>query len=162
MPARRGRIVRPLLHVRRATLRSALAAAGIAYRDDPTNLDPDRSRAAIRADVIPVLERVNPDAVEAIGRFAGLAGEEDAFLDALAADELARRRDGDGTIDSQTPPPPALGRRVLRLAIGEPAPAAERIDAVLEAASGPRGGLVVELGRGRTASIRGRRIGIGQ
>jgi hypothetical protein len=50
---------------------------------------------------------------------------------------------------------------VLRLAIGEPAPAAERIEAILEAATGPRGGLVIELGRGRTAEIRRRRIVIG-
>jgi tRNA(Ile)-lysidine synthase len=162
MPARRGRVVRPLLHSRRATLRAALEAAGIAYRDDPTNRDPDRSRAAIRAEVLPVLERLNPEAVEAIGRFAGLAGEEDAFLDALAAEELRRRRGEDGAIDWHAPPPPALGRRVLRLAIGDPAPAAERIDALLAAASGPRGGIVIELGRGRSASVRERRIVIGQ
>lgn len=162
MPPRRGRVVRPLLHARRATLREALDAAGFASRDDPTNRDTDRSRAAIRAEVLPVLERLNPEAVEAIGRLAGLTGEEDAYLDALAAEELARRRDGDGAIDWRTPPPPALGRRVLRLAIGEPAPAAERIEAVLEAAAGPRGGVVIELGRGRSARIRERRIVIGQ
>jgi tRNA(Ile)-lysidine synthase len=162
MPARRGRVVRPLLHARRASLRAALDAAGITFLDDPTNRDTDRSRAAIRTEVLPVLERLNPEAVEAIGRFAGLTGEEDAYLDALAAEELARRRDGDGAIDWRTPPPPALGRRVLRLAIGEPAPAAGRIEAVLEAAAGPRGGLVIELGRGRSARIRERRIVIGR
>jgi tRNA(Ile)-lysidine synthase len=162
MPARRGRIVRPLLHARRASLRAALDAAGIAYRDDPTNRDPDQSRAAIRAEVLPVLERLNPEAVGAIGRFARLAGEEDAFLDALAAEELGRRREADGAIDWHSPPPPALGRRVLRLAIGDPAPAAERIDALLVAASGRRGGIVIELGRGRAARIRERRIVIGQ
>jgi tRNA(Ile)-lysidine synthase len=161
MPARRGRVVRPLLHVRRAALRAELAVAGIGHREDPTNRDTDRSRARLRADVLPVLESLNPEAVEAIARFAGLAADEDAYLDALAADELQRRRDGDGSIDWRTPPPPAVGRRVLRLAIGEPAPAAERIEAILEAATGPRGGLVIELGRGRTAEIRRRRIVIG-
>jgi hypothetical protein len=50
---------------------------------------------------------------------------------------------------------------VLRLAIGDPAPSADRIEAVLEAAAGPRGGITIELGRGRTAEIRGRRIVIG-
>ena len=161
MPARRGRIVRPLLHARRAQLRSALDEAELPYRDDPTNRDTDRARAYLRATVLPVLEDLNPEAVAAIGRYAGLAADDDAFLDELAARELARRRDGDGAINWRKPPPPALGRRVLRLAIGEPAPAADRIEAVLEAASGPRGGLVIELGRGRTARIRGRRIVIG-
>jgi hypothetical protein len=51
---------------------------------------------------------------------------------------------------------------VLRLAIGEPAPAAERIEALIDAAQGPRGGLVIELGGGRQASVKGRRIRIGQ
>jgi tRNA(Ile)-lysidine synthase len=162
MPAKRGRVVRPLLHVRRAPLRAAVEAAGIASRHDPTNRDTDQSRAAIRAEVLPVLERLNPEAVEAIGRFAALAGEEDAFLDALAAEELQRRLDSGGAIDWRTPPPPALGRRVLRLAFGDPAPAAERIEAILAAASGPRGGIVIELGRGRTASIRERRIVFGR
>jgi tRNA(Ile)-lysidine synthase len=161
MPARRGRIIRPLLHARRAALRAALDEAELPYRDDPTNRDTDRARAYLRATVLPVLEDLNPEAVAAIGRYAGLAADDDAFLDGLAARELAKRRDGDGSIDWRKPPPKALGRRVLRLAIGEPAPAADRIEAVLEAASGPRGGLVIELGRGRTARIRGRRIVIG-
>jgi hypothetical protein len=44
------------------------------------------------------------------------------------------------------------------VAIGEPAPSAERIDAVLAAAEGDRGGVRLELGAGRSASVRQRRI----
>ena len=161
MPGRRGRVVRPLLHVRRSALRGVLDAAGIGYRLDPTNADTDRSRAWVRAELLPALERLNPAAVDAVLRFAELAADDDAMLDALAAEELARRRDADGAIDWRRPPPRALGSRVLRLAIGDPAPAADRIDAILTAASGPRGGLIIELGRGRKATIRGRRIRIG-
>jgi hypothetical protein len=47
---------------------------------------------------------------------------------------------------------------VLRLAIGDPAPSAERIEALLDAAEGPRGGVVIELGVGRSASVRERVI----
>jgi hypothetical protein len=54
-----------------------------------------------------------------------------------------------------------MGRRVLRLAIGDLAPSAERVEALLEAASGGRGGLRIELGGGRVASVRGRVIRIG-
>jgi tRNA(Ile)-lysidine synthase len=161
MPARRERIVRPLLHARRADLRAALGGAGIAYRLDPTNDDLERARARVRGEVVPALERLNRSTVEALVRFAELAADDDALLDTLAAEELARRRDGDGDIDWRHSPPRALGRRVLRLAIGDPAPGADRIEALLEAAEGPRGGLVIELGRGRTATIRGRRIRIG-
>ncbi|MGH2462033.1 MAG: tRNA lysidine(34) synthetase TilS [Candidatus Limnocylindria bacterium] len=161
MPARRGRVVRPLLHARRAALRDALDGAGIAYRLDPSNADSARSRAWVRAELLPVLERLNPASVEALLRYADLAADDDALLDALATEELARRRADDGAIDWRRPPPLPLGRRILRLAIGDPAPAAGRIEAVLAAANGSRGGLVIELGRGRTATIRGRRINIG-
>ena len=160
MPARRGRVVRPLLHARRAAIRAALDDAGIPYRLDPTNDDRHRARARIRVDVLPALEALNPAAVEAILRFGALAGDDDALLDALAAAELTRRRGPEG-IDWRDPPPRALGRRLLRLAIGDPAPAADRIEALLEAAGGPRGGLAIDLGRGRTATVRGRRIVIG-
>jgi tRNA(Ile)-lysidine synthase len=158
IPARRGRIIRPLLNARRAELRAALDAASIGYLVDPTNLDPlhaDRNR--IRAEVLPVLEQINPRVVEALQRLATNAGADDSVLDALAAAELVRRRSGDG-IDWHLPPDRAIGRRVMRLATGEPAPTAERIEALLDAAEGPRGGLTVELGSGREASVRERTI----
>jgi hypothetical protein len=82
-------------------------------------------------------------------------------LDALAASELAHRRDpADGSLDWRDPPARAIGRRVLRLVIGDPAPSAERIEAVLDAVEGPRGGLVIEIGGERRASVRERRIRI--
>jgi tRNA(Ile)-lysidine synthase len=159
IPARRGRIIRPLLHVRRAVLRAALDAASIAYMTDPSNADLAHARNQVRADLLPALERLNPAAVEALTRFGGLAADDDDLLDTLAAAELARRRDaGDASIDWHRPPARALGRRVLRLAVGDPAPSAERIEALLDAAEGPRGGVSIELGGGRRASVRERRI----
>jgi tRNA(Ile)-lysidine synthetase-like protein len=162
IPARRGRIIRPLLSERRVDLRDALDAAGITYAIDPTNLDPTHAeRNRIRAEVLPVLERMNPRIVEALQRLASTAAADDALLDALAAAELARRRSADG-IDWHRPPDRAIARRVIRMAAGEPAPSAERIEALLDAAEGPRGGLTVELGGGREASVRERTITISQ
>lgn len=159
IPARRGRIVRPLLHARRAVLRAALDAAGIAYLTDPSNADLAHARNRVRADLLPAIERLNPAAVEALTRFGRLAADDDDLLDALAAAELAHRRDpADATIDWHKPPARALGRRVLRLAIGDPAPSAERIEALLDGAEGPRGGVTIELGGGRRGSVRERRI----
>jgi tRNA(Ile)-lysidine synthase len=159
IPERRGRVVRPFLHERRAALRGALDLAGIAYRDDPTNLDPAHAaRNRARLELLPALERISPAAVEAIARFADLAAADDALLDALAAAELARRRGPEGSVDWKAAPGRAVGRRVLRLAIGEPAPSAERIEALLAAAEGTRGGVAIELGGGRRALVRARRI----
>ena len=162
IPARRGRIVRPLLHARRSVLRAALDAAGIAYVTDPSNADLAHARNRVRGELLPGLERLNPAVVEALARFGRLAADDDDLLDALAAAELARRRDGeDGSIDWHRPPARALGRRVMRLAIGDPAPSAERIEALLDGAEGPRGGIAIELGGGRGASVRERRIRLG-
>ncbi len=161
IPARRGRVVRPLLGERRATLRAALDVGGIAYRDDPSNTDPAFLRNRVRGELLPLLEALRPGAVERIGRFARLAADDDALLDDLAAAELARRTGADGRIDWHDPPAPALGRRVLRMAIGEPSPSAERLEALVEAAAGEHGGITIELGGGRVASVRGRSIRIG-
>ena len=161
VPARRGQVVRPLIEERRATLRQLLDDAGLPYRDDPTNVDPAHLRNRVRAELVPLLDRLRVGATESIGRFARLAAEDDEYLDGLARAELERRRDADGRISWTDPPHPVLGRRILRLAVGEPAASAERIEALLEAASGDRGGVTIELGGGRSASVRGRRIAIG-
>ena len=159
IPARRGRIVRPLLAARRATLRVALDAAGIEYLTDPSNADPAHARKRVRAGLRPALDRVSPGAVDALLRFGRLAADDDDLLDALATTELSSRRDPeDGSIDWHGPPARALGRRVLRLAIGDPSPSAERIEALLDAAEGPRGGVTIELGTGRVATVGQRRI----
>jgi tRNA(Ile)-lysidine synthase len=159
IPERRGRIVRPLLHVRRGALRAALDAAGIRYATDPSNADPAHARNRVRRELLPALERLNPAAVEALTRFGRLAGDDDDLLDALAAAELASRRGAaDASIDWHNPPARALGRRVLRLALGEPAPSAGRIEALLDAAEGDRGGVAIELGGNRRASVREHRI----
>jgi len=114
----------------------------------------------VRHEILPLLEAIRPGAAERIGQFSRLAADDDALLDELAGAELERRRTPEGEIDWRRPPLPALGRRVLRLAIGDPAPSAERIEAILEAAAGPRGGVRIELGGGRSASVRERRIRI--
>lgn len=159
IPARRGRIVRPLLHARRAELRAALDAADVSYVIDPSNADVARARNRVRAELLPAMERLNPAAVDVLTRFGRLAADDDDLLDALAAAELAQRRDPDNaSIDWRRPPVRALGRRILRLAIGDPAPSAERVEALLDAAEGPRGGVTIELGAGRLGSVRERRI----
>lgn len=158
IPARRGRVVRPLIDARRAELRECLRAAGIGFREDPSNADPAFLRNRIRSELLPLLESVRPGAVERIGRFSRLAADDDWLLDQLASAELSRRTAADGALDWRRPPDTAIGRRVLRLAIGDPAPSVERIEALLEAAAGDRGGVRIELGGGRVASVRGRLV----
>ena len=150
IPARRGRIVRPLLGERRSDApRRCSTRPASRYRVDPSNDDPAYLRNRVRGELLPLLEALRPGAVDRIGQFARLAADDDALLDELAAAELARRRTRRWRDRLARPAGPALGRRVLRLAIGEPAPSAERIEALLEAAAGDRGGVPIELGGGR-------------
>ena len=161
IPGRRGRIVRPLIGERRATVRALLDAGEHPYRDDPSNADPAFLRNRVRAELLPLMEELRDGAVERIARFSRLAGDDDALLAELATAELRVRRSDDGEIDWHDPPPRALGRRVLRMAIGHPTPSAERLEALLDAAEGERGGVTLELGAGRAGSVRARRIRIG-
>ena len=126
---------------------------------DRSNEDPAFLRNRVRNEVLPLLESIRPGAVDRIGQFSRLAADDEALLDDLARTELEERTTEDG-IDWHEPPVAALGRRVLRLAIGEPAPSAERVEALLEAAAGERGGVSIELGGGRVATVTGRRIRI--
>ena len=160
IPARRGRIVRPLLTMRRHELRDLLDVAGIAYRLDPSNDDPAYLRNRVRGQLVPLLEELRSGAIDRIGRFSRLASEDEMLLDELAAAELLRRGTSDGGVDWRDPPRSAIGRRVLRLAIGDPAPSAERIEALLEVAASGSGGVRIELGGGRAASVKGHVIRI--
>jgi tRNA(Ile)-lysidine synthase len=157
---RRGRLIRPLLRARRADLRTALDDAGIKYRDDPTNADVSFARNRARAELVPALERLHSGAIPSAARLARLIADDDDLLETLASAELARRRQPDGLVDWSDPPAPALARRALRQAAGDPAPTAERIEALDAAARGTRGGVSIELGAGRIASVRRHRISI--
>ncbi|OJX97459.1 MAG: tRNA lysidine(34) synthetase TilS [Micrococcales bacterium 73-15] len=102
MPAARGVLVRPLLGLRRAELRRACVAQGIAWWDDPTNAADgplrradggDPPRAAVRHRVLPALaDALGADPVPALARTADLLARDADLLDALAADVLAGAR----------------------------------------------------------------------
>lgn len=65
---RRGLLVRPMLHTTRPAIEGYLKEHELAYVTDETNADDRYSRNRLRHQVIPVLESVNPKAVEACAR----------------------------------------------------------------------------------------------
>jgi tRNA(Ile)-lysidine synthase len=90
IPARRPlapgvELLRPLLGLRRAGLRTALRARGMTWIEDPTNADAARSaRARLRLEVMPAVARVaTGDPVLAVLRLAGEARAWSEALDAL-------------------------------------------------------------------------------
>ncbi|HEU5195433.1 MAG TPA: tRNA lysidine(34) synthetase TilS, partial [Methylomirabilota bacterium] len=91
IPPVRGRIIRPLVEIRRAALREMLSAQGLAWVEDPTNRDPKFRRNRIRHELLPVLEAsYETDVVPALARVARLARESVEALDRAAALELQR------------------------------------------------------------------------
>ncbi|TDJ54220.1 MAG: tRNA lysidine(34) synthetase TilS [Planctomycetota bacterium] len=55
-------LVRPLLAVRKAVCEDFCRAAGVTWREDPTNSDPSTARGRLRRDVVGVIESLWPDA----------------------------------------------------------------------------------------------------
>jgi tRNA(Ile)-lysidine synthase len=128
MAARRGRLLRPLLHLDRTTTRAACAALGLDPWDDPHNRD--RGYARVRArELLPVLEEaLGPGTTAALARSADLAREDADALDDLAArahaEVSAGPRGTDLDVGGLGGLPDAVRRRVLRraaLAAGSPA-----------------------------------------
>ena len=150
--------VRPLLELSRDDVRSELRRAGIAWRDDSSNADRSFARNRVRLDLLPAFRSLHPAAEANLLRTAVLLAEDDAALDALAADLLC---DGGGLCTAAVATAPlAVLRRALRRVAGFPAPrpvAAERVAALARARSGAGS---VPLGAGRVAERRYGRIAI--
>ncbi|HUZ39192.1 MAG TPA: tRNA lysidine(34) synthetase TilS [Streptosporangiaceae bacterium] len=138
MPDRRGLYRRPLLGVRRATLRTACEQLGLQPWDDPHNTDPAFTRARVRHQALPALEvALGPGVTQALARTARQLRADADALDELAAGQEQWLRDGDGAwrADALAAAHPAVRSRVLRraaIAAGAPPGAltAAHIDAL--------------------------------
>ncbi len=96
MPVRRGRFVRPLLDVPRATTRRACADLGLEPHDDPANADPAYTRVRVR-DALALLEQaLGPGLPAALARSAEQLALDAEALEAFASELLraAGRADG--------------------------------------------------------------------
>jgi tRNA(Ile)-lysidine synthase len=140
MAPRRGRLIRPLLGMTREETRAYCREHGSEWREDPTNTDTSFTRARVRHELLPLLERIAPGAERTIAETAGLLRDEAEALDALLPEtddvaELAAL-------------PPALSRLALRRLAGAPI----RTDEILSMAG--RGGTVtLDVGQGLRAVI---------
>jgi tRNA(Ile)-lysidine synthetase-like protein len=66
------RLVRPMLGIERGDCERICKAAGLEWREDLTNLDTSRLRAAVRASVVPQLRRLSPRVAQRARVSAGL------------------------------------------------------------------------------------------
>jgi tRNA(Ile)-lysidine synthase len=113
MAVRSGRLLRPLLGLRRAVTEQACAELGLRPWSDPHNADPSYARVRVRREALPALEAaLGPGVAEALARTAALARDDADLLDTLAAEADP----GTDTLDCAglASLPAALRTRVIR------------------------------------------------
>jgi tRNA(Ile)-lysidine synthase len=159
MAPRRGRLVRPLLDATRDETHEYCRAAGLSWREDPTNADPRFARNRLRHEVLPVLRALSPAAERTIAQTSFLLREERAFLERQAELAIERLAAAGGAIavEALGAEPAALARviltRLAERAAGEPV-ALSRADSAAVLALGEAGGTQsLDLGGGLRAVV---------
>jgi tRNA(Ile)-lysidine synthase len=140
MPRRRrfgrGWLLRPLLDVPRAEIRSFAEALGLSWEEDPTNFLPHHDRNYLRHEVLPSLRARWPSFSRTFARSAEHCGECAMLARSLAEQDLAAARGtGAATLSAErlTALNPARQRNVLRAwfgRLGLPAPPAARLESI--------------------------------
>ncbi len=97
----RGKIIRPLLHVRRDELRAYLQSIHQDWREDSSNADTGRLRARIRTLLLPEIEQhFSANIVSNLGKLAAHAREEEHFWKALVESRCAEIVSTEGGVRS--------------------------------------------------------------
>jgi tRNA(Ile)-lysidine synthase len=112
--------------VKRQEILDFLASRNLTYQTDSTNLDCSISRNRLRHRVLPVLEQqFNPSLIDTLARTTELLRDEEEWMDGEARRALARMPESRDENKLRLPVgqlaslPPALARRVIRLAVAE-------------------------------------------
>ncbi len=92
----RGNIIRPLIMCSRNEIETYCRENGLDYCIDETNLETDYTRNKIRRLVLPLLEEINPNTVDILGKSARIFRQENAFLEKTARQAYENCRSGGG------------------------------------------------------------------
>ncbi len=128
----RGRLLRPLLEIRRRDLAAYAKEKHLRWREDSTNSADDALRNRLRHQVTPLLYQENPDLAGTVSRMTAILRQEDSWLRSEAAALLQTAACGDGwSCSSLREAAPVLRRRAIRLLLEEvPKPSCSHVDAV--------------------------------
>lgn len=88
IPELRGRVLRPFLNLPRQTLLAYAEAHKLAWLEDESNADRKHTRNFLRHEVLPVIKRRFPRAVEQLSAAARRFGDVQLLLDDLALNDL--------------------------------------------------------------------------
>ncbi|MDR2956915.1 MAG: tRNA lysidine(34) synthetase TilS [Coriobacteriales bacterium] len=107
IPYVRGKIIRPLLDVRRYELIDWLVSEGHTWCEDATNIDTNYLRAFVRHQLLPLMQTQNPRLIETITRSQKILADESDYIGHIASAYQT---------DPLSASHPAIARRALRLA----------------------------------------------
>ena len=85
IPPVRGRIIRPLIEIKKSEALGFLKENNIRYVKDPTNIKPVYLRNKIRLELLPLLvKKYNPNIADTLCREADILREDESFLNGIA------------------------------------------------------------------------------
>lgn len=122
IPPVTGRVIRPLIECEREMISVYLAAAGVDFVVDPSNIDRRYLRNRLRLDVVPVLKSISAAFVPQSLKTMSIVRGEEALLASLTEREfsaIAVTGDDEVALDREklTQMPKALKQRVIRYAL---------------------------------------------
>jgi tRNA(Ile)-lysidine synthase len=123
-PYRDGSIIRPLIEIPRSEIENYLKAKKLSSVTDSSNLKTDYLRNRIRLELMPLLERHQPQLANLLSQTAEILRAEDDYLTQIAEGwlnenmEMSPRHSFEIPISAFLALPVALRRRVIRNAIG--------------------------------------------
>ncbi|MCZ7574850.1 MAG: tRNA lysidine(34) synthetase TilS [Ardenticatenaceae bacterium] len=117
-------LVRPLLYTPRSEIEAYLAALGLEPRQDATNIDQSYFRNRLRHELLPLLERYQPNIRQVLARSAEALASEWAFIEAETGAAWKRLAQTDeSSVRFERVPflalPDALQRHLLRRAVAQ-------------------------------------------
>lgn len=136
IPPKRDNIIRPLILCTRAEIEGYCKENNLSFVTDSTNLSDDYTRNRIRHNVLPELENVNSNVVEAFTRFSESVRVDDDYLDCVAENALQSASLGECSYNSEliNSLHPSIKNRVIYKAVerfSKETPDSKKISAVL-------------------------------
>ena len=90
MPAKRGKIIRPLIGVERREIERFLFEENIPFVIDSSNLRTDYFRNRIRAELVPVMRQLNPSLAGTVADMVSILQEEERYFDLIVTKTLMK------------------------------------------------------------------------
>ncbi len=140
IPPKRDNIIRPLIFCSRAEIEGYCKENNLSFVTDSTNLSDDYTRNKIRHNVLPELEKVNSNVVEAFTRFSESVRIDDDYLDSVAENALEKAKLSECSYSTEAINSlhPSIKRRVIFKVINrfsEELPDSKKINLVLSCIS---------------------------